>query len=42
MQPGNGLTGMLERIRSRGGHLHWQRLPEGFRLQAELSMESGA
>lgn len=42
VQPGNGLIGMLERIRSRGGQLHWQRLPEGFRLQAELGMESGS
>ena len=34
--PGNGLTGMKERVVARGGELDWQQSSEGFRLQVTM------
>lgn len=34
--PGNGLTGMMERVVARGGQLDWQQSNEGFRVQVTM------
>ena len=34
--PGNGLTGMMERVVARGGQLDWQQSNEGFRIQVTM------
>ncbi len=40
IEPGNGLKGMLERVRARGGDLVWQQNEEGFKLQVTLGAEA--
>lgn len=37
--PGNGLTGMQERLQAAGGSLDWKRSDSGFQLQASLPLE---
>lgn len=36
--PGNGLTGMQERVTAQGGRLHWNADEQGFRLEVELEL----
>ena len=42
IEPGNGLTGMMERVTSQGGSLNWYKDEEGFRLEVLLNIESGS
>lgn len=39
IQPGNGLTGMMERVTAHGGRLNWHNDEQGFRLDVVLSIE---
>lgn len=38
--PGNGLTGMRERVVARGGELDWQQSNEGFRIQVTMGAKA--
>lgn len=38
--PGNGLTGMMERVVARGGQLDWQQSSEGFRIQVTMGAKA--
>lgn len=42
IEPGNGLTGMRERVEDRGGELNWQKDDKGFQLQITLRAEASA
>lgn len=37
--PGNGLTGMKERVNAKGGDIIWQRNAKGFQLQISMGLE---
>jgi len=42
VEPGNGLTGMMERVKAQGGGLNWHQNEDGFRLEVVLDIESGS
>ncbi|NKB32678.1 MAG: hypothetical protein GKR91_06235 [Pseudomonadales bacterium] len=42
IEPGNGLKGMLERVRARGGTLDWQQNEDGFQLSVTLNTAATA
>lgn len=40
INPGNGLTGMQERVSARGGRLNWQRSDQGFELEVTMGAKA--
>jgi two-component system, NarL family, sensor histidine kinase DesK len=42
VEPGNGLKGMLERVRARGGNLAWQQNQDGLQLLITLNLSNAA
>jgi len=42
VEPGNGLTGMKERVTKQGGNLDWHQDKDGFRLEVVLDIESNS
>lgn len=38
IEPGNGMNGMIERVKSRGGDIYWQQGADGFQLNVTLGI----